>query len=106
MKGHIHVGKLNARGVYVSELDTDSAFAFSENTLGLFKMVVCPVKNKDGRYEIRYKKDKEGYTISGECYIISDSDVRVIDRRCRNYWKEDKFGKVLQHEVKTTNALW
>lgn len=106
LKGQIHVNNLNARGVYVSELDTDKAFAFSGNSCGYFKMVICPILNSDGKYEIRYMKDKDGYTVSGEGYIVSDGDTRAIDRRCRNYWKDDRFGKVVQTEVKTREALW
>ena len=56
MKGHIIVPEITNDSYYVSELDWDNTYKDKGNPKGYFKMLIEPIKNGDGKYEIRYMK--------------------------------------------------
>ena len=99
------VKRLNKTGNYKSDLDYDNAFIGKDNPKGYFKMVIQPILNSDGQYEIRYMKTAEGYIVSGEAYIITNQYETKIDAAFRNKYNE-KWNPIIQRQVESKEDLW
>lgn len=104
MKGHILVSRLSNKSYYVSELDWDNAFKDKGNPKGLFKMLIEPIQNNDGVYEIKYMKHGDKYKISGESYIISANSESKIDKKIKQL--RTKRLSFIQTKVETEDQLW
>lgn len=105
MKSHMFVKKLNKSGNYRSKIDFDKVFACRDNPDGMFKMVVQPIRNSEGKREIRYIKAEGGYIVSGEGYIITDPSKELIDKCIKRYHSE-RWKSLIQTEVENESELW
>ena len=105
MTGHIQVRCLTKSGNYVSDIDSDAAFIGPHNPKGLFKMVIQPIANSHGQYEIRYMKVSACIVVSGEGYIITGGSKTWIEERCRSR-KAERWKPLIQREVSSENDLW
>ena len=108
MKGYITVKALKPKtGIYASELDYDRSFADKDNPKGLFKMVIEPIMNNDGKYEIRYMRSDEGYIVSGEAYIVSyGSEAKINDYVLKHFMSGPKYKPLIHTEGKSMKELW
>lgn len=104
MRGTMFVKRLTKTGNYVSELDFDNSFSDISNPNGYFRMLIQPILNTENRYEIRYKKTKGGYIVSGEAYFVGGYDDSDIKRKLRAH--KEKWNNLIQTEVVEDSDLF
>lgn len=101
MTGTFKVNKINSSGFYVSELDYDPIFAGGNNPEGYFKMIIEPLCFDEHTGVIRRCRNKSGWTIEGEGYII-DGSLEEIDERVKYYrkqYRKYKYEHIIYQEV-------
>ena len=98
MKGIFFVKRLNKTGNYLSSLDDNPIFG------ELAKEVIVPVLNSDGKREIRYVKEPNGYLVSGEAYIVTGTNEKEINRKAKTHY--EKWENLIHTECANESELW
>ena len=91
MKGICYTKELTKNGLFISEMDEDTAYKNKANPRGTFVMIVEPIEG-----EIHYKKTDEGYLVLGEGFIL--------DGRKDRLWKKIEEWK--QKYVQPKNVIF
>lgn len=95
------VNRINPSGFYVSELDCDPVFAGNDNPEGHFKMIIKPLCFDGHTGVIRKCKNKSGWMIEGEGYVV-DGSLKEIDERVehhRKQYRKHKYEHIIYQEV-------